>query len=932
MASIIHKSAGMTRAEAAQQAASTSWQKAAAVEVLIPGREPMTITRDPESGVMTINPHQHPTSAGPLEESSKSGILRERDAGTLQTSARARGETEYDSFIVSLSRAETERLGPDDLEKMRQTIVAGLRAHPAGESGQRTAIVTPWHSDTGEAHFMVQLHRFAVDREQGRASTIIDMGRNSESQAQFEIINASLRAQKLPELGDWISPKGNSIFAGREAADDRREARAEAVSAIEAAGGRPALEDAAPAAQRRALDPDEQRVMRHREQRQKELERVQRQLTELQEQTSTLAAEIADADHALEALTQAREARAQAEAAREAQAAAEQQAAAEAEARAAADAAREQATAEAEALRTEIGAVRDENVELRDGLAQRQAEADELRAEVDGLTEAIESERQISNDFKELAQKEREERNRIALERDDLTHRLEAETAEKNAQFEARTAAEAARDDLSHRFDALSVENKSLVDQVADLGQRLETAEARASAAEQQAQQEREQREQLSRDLADVRQRLDAEIQKNQGFTAEMADLTRDRDALRQRLDAAEQRTATAENALSQAREAEALARGEVTALRSVLDRWQEPARPARGFARYQQPEDIAPAGEPAPEDQAPGAEPEQQQQPAEQPRQAEPAQREQPEAGAVAAAVAPEDWETPSFERLSELWAAQKIGSEMRLDADPPHLFVAGKGFELEDTGRAMKITAGELPADVMVAAAKDREWPSINITSGNKQWKAQVWQAAKLAGMEVTGYEPTEAQRAAVEAELARREAQRGGLEQAPAEQPAEPEAEAAPVTLKIRTADKIDPIAVVEHARSGDGMTERLHAHIESAELSDDETAAVLRLKDGSTVVAGGYEITARGGSGQPPAAVAAMIARTESPSGAELTEGAAAMRRTAWRSAIAATGYELRGHEMSGADKQWLEKRNIEQEKTNKIDGNDDVGPQ
>jgi hypothetical protein len=124
----------------------------------------------------------------------------------------------------------------------------------------------------------------------------------------------------------------------------------------------------------------------------------------------------------------------------------------------------------------------------------------------------------------------------------------------------------------------------------------------------------------------------------------------------------------------------------------------------------------------------------------------------------------------------------------------------------------------------------------------------------------------------------------------------------------------------------------MTERLHAHIESAELSDDETAAVLRLKDGSTVVAGGYEITARGGSGQPPAAVAAMIARTESPSGAELTEGAAAMRRTAWRSAIAATGYELRGHEMSGADKQWLEKRNIEQEKTNKIDGNDDVGPQ
>lgn len=492
---IQHVGVGLNTDEAKQRSGGTSPEKYNQVEVWLPGEEdPLILTRDAERGIAVVNPFRHPDSADQIKFFEKDSLLAMRDAGRIKTEARASGDKEWDQLRVSFSKEESASLTDADMNRIRETIAATLRADPKGGIGERMVLVWPSHTDTGNKHIDIMVHRHASDIDAGYASTTIDMGKVAAMQA--EILNAVLKEKGLPSLSEWRGPGGQSIFTDKGV---KGAYRTDAEVAVEEAGGRPRT--GVPSAEREVFTPEEERVIKHKESEQKELTDLFAQRAEVDRRIAAKTQSVADADHALAAIQENKSLR-------------EQLAVAKAE------------------VEIERDAVVELDVELR-------AERTKV-AEIGAALEAEQSAHGITTEQLMREQEAREKAEALAVERatviEDLTGKLEAEEEAHKATGE-RLTDEVVAHEKTRQALAAEQEARAAVELRAEgLGTELNAAQQRIGQLEKD-------HEGLTAELADLKasvtQLKGALEAEQQARAATAAELQQERDSIPQRIKAA---------------------------------------------------------------------------------------------------------------------------------------------------------------------------------------------------------------------------------------------------------------------------------------------------------------------------------------------------------------------------------------------------------
>lgn len=483
-----HSGVGLTRERAANLAGGTSPEKYGQVTVHLPGREPMVVRRDPERGAMVVNPFRHPDSADAIKHFEKENLIDMKKKGLITSKAvdarKGAPVLEWDKLRISFSEEESRRLSREDLERYGEIVASTLRSDPTGGPGERMVIQWPPHQDTKNAHIDFEVHRFAWDVDAGYASGTIDLGKILER--QHEVINAILQEEGLPVLTDVRGPGGQSIYTsqGKQGAytDDVR-------ADIEAEGGAPAPTGVERTAETRpALDPEEERILRHKEEQVRKAAEISAQIAKLEEERRGTVKLAADADHALEALTKAREARAAADAAK-----------AEADA----------AKAEAERVKAKAEA------DVAAALEARQA----AEAELSTTHQTLEHESRRANNLEAERNTFRETLETVQAQLTSTTDQLETVTAtvaEQTAALEEgariRADLERERDQLRTDLERERAERPGIVEQAVTAA-RATWEEEVARPLREQMDEARRQLEQARAELAEVPNKISAAVQ-----------------------------------------------------------------------------------------------------------------------------------------------------------------------------------------------------------------------------------------------------------------------------------------------------------------------------------------------------------------------------------------------------------------------------------
>lgn len=304
-------SASMTSDDAKKQAGSNSPLKGGGVFLDQHGNQ-----YGYEPGENWYSNHEEAVVAGEKEalfglkdQGYQSSLRRPRSIGGAMPEPPA----EWDHLVVSATREETELLKGHEAAVM-EALVEALHKTP---NGRRMMAISFAHDDTGNLHWHINLHRFAVDHEAKTISTSMDLTKNSVVHQTLARINEVMRERGLLELSDFVSRDGRPLSADRGVPPEVHHATK---TTIQEAGAVDITEPPTSLV-RGAVSPDLARIAQAETVTRQEIAQVETEIQKLRELANRKATTLGDIQSAKSALTErdhAIQARLQAEADRDA--------------------------------------------------------------------------------------------------------------------------------------------------------------------------------------------------------------------------------------------------------------------------------------------------------------------------------------------------------------------------------------------------------------------------------------------------------------------------------------------------------------------------------------------------------------------------------------------------------------------------------------
>lgn len=288
-------SASQTASEAKTQAGTNSPEKEGGVFLDQYGNE-----YEYEPGKNWYAEHEETVKAG-----EKDALLELKTTGGYQASLRKpksvggampEPPAEWDHLVVTTTREETELLKGHEQEVM-DALVEALHNMP---EGRRMLAISYAHDDTGNLHWHINLHRFAVDHENKSISNSKDLTKNSIAHQTRERINEVMREKGLLELSDFVARDGRALGADRGMPP---EAHAATKQVIQDAGGVDITEPKTSLV-RGIVSPDLMRIAQAETTARKEVAQIEQEIHRLRELSQVKATTLVDIQSAKAALAE----------------------------------------------------------------------------------------------------------------------------------------------------------------------------------------------------------------------------------------------------------------------------------------------------------------------------------------------------------------------------------------------------------------------------------------------------------------------------------------------------------------------------------------------------------------------------------------------------------------------------------------------------
>ncbi len=178
----------------------------------------------------------------------KDGLIKRKQSGNLggqslkDTRARYGAPREWDHLQLSFDRAESDSLTSDQLEQARRAIIDVAGRDIGGVHRKMT--ISRIHTDTGNTHVDVFVHRHAYNAAENAALPADELTAPSRLASVIEQINKRLRGLDLPPMSDVKKQDGRSLYEESATSDKAKSALNEMV---QEAGGLPTQRTGAPA-------------------------------------------------------------------------------------------------------------------------------------------------------------------------------------------------------------------------------------------------------------------------------------------------------------------------------------------------------------------------------------------------------------------------------------------------------------------------------------------------------------------------------------------------------------------------------------------------------------------------------------------------------------------------------------------------------------
>ena len=241
MAVMYIRGAGMTAQDRAREEGTVSSLKEA-TEVAFPDGEAVT-------GVPAqMIDDERQALAARIAQWEKDGLIKRKQSGGLggqslkDTRARYGAPREWDHLQLSFDRAESDSLTSEQLDQARRAIVDVAGRDIGGVHRKMT--ISRIHTDTGNTHIDVFVHRHAYNAAENAALPADELTAPSRLASVIEQINKRLRGQNLPPMSDVKKQDGRSLYEESATSDKAKQALNDMV---EDAGGLPTQRTGAPA-------------------------------------------------------------------------------------------------------------------------------------------------------------------------------------------------------------------------------------------------------------------------------------------------------------------------------------------------------------------------------------------------------------------------------------------------------------------------------------------------------------------------------------------------------------------------------------------------------------------------------------------------------------------------------------------------------------
>lgn len=409
----------------------------------------------------------------------KDGLIKRKQSGELDgqslkdTRARYGPPREWDHLQLSFDRVESDSMTSDQLDKARRAVIDVVGKDISGQ--HRKLTISRIHTDTGNAHIDVFVHRHAYNSAENAALPADELTAASRLASVMEQINKRLRVLSLPAMSDVKKQDGRSLYEESATSD---KAKAALNDLVQDAGGVPTQRTGAPVLAEapqpipRISDPDAaalERLVRDAERdakaaaqrlvdAQNALE-AQRQRLELRERVEQLEADVAartaaiaerdamlaERDRVIEA---ERKASAEALAVSAAQRAEVQQQLEETQAQLEETGSKlAQAAHERDEAHQRISGLEADYANAQEEIGQQQGVISTLQSDLASVTGDLNNERVARTAAEKTAVDQATRADQAEAARVELQRQLEAERV-------ARSAAEAARDQAQHAHQA----------------------------------------------------------------------------------------------------------------------------------------------------------------------------------------------------------------------------------------------------------------------------------------------------------------------------------------------------------------------------------------------------------------------------------------------------------------------------------------------
>lgn len=300
----------------------------------------------------------------------------ELNGSIRDTRSRFGDPKEWDHLQISLDRPESESYGPADLARMRD-IIRDIAAKDISGRFQKM-VMTRIHTDTGNSHIDVFIHRHPYDAENNQTLASEELTGKSFLPNLMQKISNALAAADLPIIRDTKKQDGQSLYE-ESATTDR--AKNIANSYLTEEGGIPNQRTGAPG----VYAEDDERPSRVRLEPDANI--IQKALLDAEREMKAAAQKLVNAQNAAAAMTERAELRARLEEA-EATVAAQEAAIEAARVQHAAELAERQASIAA--LNTDIEKAGERETGLRSELEVVSTKVEEQTAQIAGLTDDYE--------------------------------------------------------------------------------------------------------------------------------------------------------------------------------------------------------------------------------------------------------------------------------------------------------------------------------------------------------------------------------------------------------------------------------------------------------------------------------------------------------------------------------------------------------------